>query len=150
MSEESESWDSRHAIAHHKHETPRPRTKISTQKFTICRLRNLSYMVLGEPNFLIFPTFVGGFLRKGPQGLFWPMLGLYFIYGPFLVFFWGSFQIFWSLNIIGGDHGPILFFVVFHFLGHFGPFCQFWAVFHFGAFLYFWVVRGGHRGGQRS
>ena len=47
---------------------PRPRTKISTQKFTICGLRNLSSMMLGEPKFLILAIFVGGFLRKG---LFW-------------------------------------------------------------------------------
>ena len=33
--------------------SPRPRTKISTKKFTICRLQNLSSMMLGEPKFLI-------------------------------------------------------------------------------------------------
>ena len=86
---------------------------------------------------------------------FWPILGLFLILGPFWAVFGPFFrgvQIFWSLNIIGGDHRPILFFIVFHFLaifGHFGPFCRFWAVFHFGAFLHFRVVRGA-RGGVRG
>ena len=128
---------------------PRPRTKISTQKYAICRLRNLSSMMLGEPKFLIFPTFVGGFLRKGPFCVFLPMLGLYFIYGPFSVFFWGCFQIFWSLKIIGGDNGPILFFVVFHFWAILGLFVNFGLFFILGHFCIFgWS--GGPQGGQRG
>ena len=80
---------------------------------------------------------------------FWPILGLFLILGHFrAVFgpFFGGFQIFWSLNIIGGDHRPILFFIVFHFWAILGHFRQFWDIFHFGAFLHFRVVRGA-RGG---
>ena len=109
-------------------------------------------MMLGEPKFLIFPTFVGGFLRKCVFGPFWAYFSFWAIFGPFLGHFWAVFrgvQIFWSLNIIGGDHRPILFFIVFHFWAILGHFCQFWAVFHFGAFLHFRVVRGA-RGGVRG
>ena len=92
--------------------------------------------------------------KIGPLGdfekmRFWPILGLFLILGHFrAVFgpFFGGVQIFWSLNIIGGDHRQILFFIVFHFLAILGHFCRFWAVFHFGAFLHFRVVRGS-RGG---
>ena len=93
--------------------------------------------------------------KIGPLGdfekmRFWPILGLFLILGHFrAVFgpFFGGVQIFWSLNIIGGDHRPILFFIVFHFWAILGHFCQFWAVFHFGAFLHFRVVRGAKGGG---
>ena len=64
---------------------------------------------------------------------FWPILGLFLIFGHFrAVFgpFFGGVQIFWSLNIIGGDHRPILFFIVFFI------FWPFWAIFvDFGLFF---------------
>ena len=66
---------------------PRPRTKISTQKFTICGLRNLSSMMLGEPKFLILAIFVGSFLRKGLFLVFCLLKTIFFhfwaVFGPF-------------------------------------------------------------------
>ena len=54
-------------------------------------------------------------------------------------------DIFWSVDIMGGEHGSIFIFVLFQFL----PFLQFWAIFAFlgyfcifGWFLHFWVVLG--------
>ena len=109
--------------------SPRPRTKISTQKFTICGLRNLSSMMLGEPKFLILAIFVGSFLRKG---LFWffaylrPFFFLFWaVFGPFLgrfwAVFWGGSNFFghWTL---GGSPKINFNCGLFHFLAIFWPF----------------------------
>ena len=83
-------------------------------------------------------------LRKCVFGPFWAYFSFWAVFGPFF----RGVQIFWSLNIIGGDNRPI-FFIVFHFWAILGHFCQFWAVFHFGAFLHFRVVRGARGGSER-
>ena len=45
-------------------------------------------------------------------------------------------DIFWSVDIMGGEHGSIFIFVLFQFLPFLGHFCN------FGLFLHFWVVLG--------
>ena len=65
------------------------------------------------------------------------------IFGPFWVvfvfltrffsFFGGFLNIFWTLGIMGGDHGPIYNFALFSFFNFFGGF---WIV---GTFLGFWL-----------
>ena len=45
-------------------------------------------------------------------------------------------DIFWSVDIMGGDHRSIFIFVLFQFLLFLGRFCN------FGLFLHFWVVLG--------
>ena len=73
------------------------------------------------------------------------------IFGPFGVvfvflthfyrFFGGISNIFWTLSIMGGDHGSTVIFALFpffNFLGRFwilGPFLGFWLQWRFGAFL---------------
>ena len=122
---------------------------LSQKKSTIPKLNVIFFILVvrvSSQNFKIGP------LQDFEKMRFWPILGLFLILGHFrAVFgpFFGGVQIFWSLNIIEGDHRPILFFIVFHFWAILGHFCQFWAVFHFGAFLHFRVVRVA-RGGVRG
>ena len=81
------------------------------------------------------------FLKKSTEGLkkyhifcvFWAFLGVIFTQPHcFHVFR----DIFWSVDIMGGEHGSIFIFVLFQFLPFLGHFCN------FGLFLHFWVVLG--------
>ncbi len=113
---------------------------LSKKKSTVPKLNVIFFILVvrvSSQNFKIGP------LQDFEKMRFWPILGLFLILGHFRAGFgpfFGGVQIFWSLNIIGGDHRPILFFIVFQFLaifGHFGPFLSilgcfsFWGVFAF-------------------
>ena len=102
---------------------------LSQKKSTIPTLNVIFFILVvrvSSQNFKIGP------LQDFEKMRFWPILGLFLILGHFrAVFgpFFGGVQLLWSLNIIGGDHRPILFFIVFIF----GPF---WAIFvNFGLFF---------------
>ena len=72
-------------------------------------------------------------MKNGQFYDFWPFLGGFCIFDLFFSFFGGFSNIFWTLGIMGGDHGPIYNFALFSFFNFFGGF---WI---FGTFLGFWL-----------
>ena len=46
-------------------------------------------------------------LKNGHFYDFWAVLARFGIFGPFFSFFWAILNIFWTLNIMGDDHGSI-------------------------------------------
>ena len=64
-------------------------------------------------------------LKNGHFYDFWAVLARFGIFGPFFSFFWAILNIFWTLNIMGDDHGSIWFFALFSFLAVFGFLARF-------------------------
>ena len=119
---------------------------LSKKKSTIPKLNVIFFILVvrvSSQNFKIGP------LQDFEKMRFWPILGLFLILGHFrAVFgpFFGGVQIFWSLNIIGDDHRPILFFIVFHFLAIFVDFGLFFILGCFCIFGWSGGLEGGSQG----
>ena len=131
------------------HATP-PQNENLDSKIHHLQASELKFYDVRRAQFFNISNICWGLFEKRPPRPFLTHVGsILHLWAVFGLFFWGCFQIFWSLNIIGGDHRPILFFVVFHFWAILGLFVNFGLFFILGHFCIFgWS--GGPQGGSEG